>query len=214
VFQKGVKATLEPNSFCRSDGGPCDPQIMILLEIFEAFRSPVFSNQLPVTGNDACNQTPISLYRAIDQVLDGKLMIRCQREKIVSFEIWNFGLTGTISPAFSKLTSLVNLTLADNNLNGSIPDSLKNLPQLQLLDVSNNNLSGVIPKFSPKVKLNVTGNPFHVPNPRPIIWIAGMLLYSSYISNCLVLLPLAMCKPCYLFILISIIYNKKLYFVI
>jgi hypothetical protein len=41
-----------------------------------------------------------------------------------------------------------------------------------------------------------------------------MILYSSYISNCLVLLPLAMCKPCYLFILISIIYNKKLYFVI
>jgi hypothetical protein len=142
-------------------------------------------------------------------------MIRCQREKIASFEIWNFGMTGTISPAFSKLTSLVNLTLAGNHLNGSIPDSLKTLPQLQLLDVSNsnNNLTGVIPKFSPKVKLNVTGNAFHVPNPRPIIWIAGMLLYSLYISNCLVLLPFAMCKPCYLFILILIIYNKKLYFV-
>jgi hypothetical protein len=199
VFQKGVKATLEPNSFCRSDGGPCDPQIMILLEIFEAVWSPVFSDRPPVTGNDACNQTPISLYRAIDRVLDGKLMIRCQREKIVSFEIWNFGLTGTISPAFSKLTSLVNLTLADNNLNGSIPDSLKTLPLLQLLDVSNNNLSGVIPQFSSKVKLNVTGNAFLVPNMsrqggaenattggsskanlKPVIWITGMLLYSLY----------------------------------
>ncbi|KAK2361714.1 receptor kinase TMK4 [Trifolium repens] len=107
-------------------------------------------------------------------------------------------LTGTIPPAFSNLTSLVNLTLAENYLNGSIPDSLKTLPQLQLLDVSNNNLSGVIPKFSSKVKLNVTGNAFLVPNmskqsgventttpsdaqtrgyskanPRPVIWIAG-----------------------------------------
>ncbi|WJX82636.1 non-specific serine/threonine protein kinase [Trifolium repens] len=196
VFHKGVKATLEPNSFCRSDGGPCDPQIMILLEIFEAFRSPVFSNQLPVTGNDACNQTPILFYRPTDGVLDGKLMIRCQREKIASFEIWNFGMTGTISPAFSKLTSLVNLTLAGNHLNGSIPDSLKTLPQLQLLDVSNsnNNLTGVIPKFSPKVKLNVTGNAFHVPNPRPIIWIAGStitldLIYSmQFVRRCSLLL--------------------------
>jgi hypothetical protein len=41
-----------------------------------------------------------------------------------------------------------------------------------------------------------------------------MLLYSLYISNCFVLLPLIMCKSCYLFILISIINNKKLYFVI
>ncbi|WJX82574.1 hypothetical protein P8452_65314 [Trifolium repens] len=154
VFHKGVKATLEPNSFCRSDGGPCDPQIMILLEIFEALRSSFFY-QSPVTGNDACTLPPMGY---------GRLMIRCQREKIASFEIRNFELTGTISPAFSNLTSLVNLTLAGNYLNGSIPDRLKNLPQLKLLDVSNNNLSGVIPIFSPKVKLNVTGNAFLVPN--------------------------------------------------
>jgi hypothetical protein len=44
--------------------------------------------------------------------------------------------------------------------------------------------------------------------------IAGMLLSSLYISNCFVLLPLAMCMSCYLFIFISIINNKKLYFVI
>ncbi|WJX77219.1 non-specific serine/threonine protein kinase [Trifolium repens] len=189
VFHKGVKATLEPNSFCRSDGGPCDPQIMILLDIFEALRSPVFLRNPPVTGNDACALTPMLFYRAIDRVLGGRLMIKCQREKIVSFEIWDLVLRGTISPAFSKLKSLVNLTLADNYLNGSIPDSLKTLPQLQLLDVSNNNLTGVIPKFSPKVKLNVTGNAFLAPNmsrqsdaqargsskanPRPVIWIAG-----------------------------------------
>jgi Leucine-rich repeat (LRR) protein len=205
VFQKGVKATLEPNSFCPSDVGPCDPQIMILLEIFEAFDPYV---RFSIKGNDACTEGQWT------NISTDYVMIRCERGKIVTFKILNFDLTGTISPAFSNLTSLVNLTLADNYLNGSIPDSLKTLPQLQLLDVSNNNLSGVIPKFSPKVKLNVTGNAFLVPNKSiPVIWIAGMILYSLYISNCLVLLTLAICKPCYLFILISIIKNKKLYFV-
>ncbi|KAK2415327.1 receptor kinase TMK4 [Trifolium repens] len=184
VFRKSVvNATWESNNFCRSDVGPCDPQVMTLLEIFEAFEPiPIFT----IKGNDACTGGQWTNY-SIKYPLS--LLIRCERGKIVTFKIRDFDhfLPGTISPAFSNLTSLVNLTLAGNYLNGSIPDSLKTLPQLQLLDVSNNNLSGVIPKFSPKVKLNVTGNAFLVPNmfrqvnprvsskanPRPVIWIAG-----------------------------------------
>jgi hypothetical protein len=186
VFHKGVKATVEPNNFCGSHVGPCDPQVMTLLEIFEAFEP---SLMLSIKGNNACTGgqwTNIST----DQVL-----IRCERGKIVTFKMRDFELPGTISPAFSNLTSLVNLTLAGNNLNGSIPDSLKTLPKLQLLDVSNNNLSGVIPKFSSKVKLNTTGNAFLLQNRgsskanlKPFL-IAGTLLYSLYISNCFGLLP-------------------------
>jgi Leucine-rich repeat (LRR) protein len=113
VFHKGVKATLEPNFFCRSDVRACDPQIMILLEIFEAFRSPYLSSPL-ITENNACSIPSMWLS-------NGHIMIRCQREKIVSFEIWNFSLTGTIAPAFSNLTSLVNLTLAGQILNYLLP---------------------------------------------------------------------------------------------
>jgi len=40
VFHKGVKANWETNHFCRRDVGPCDPQVTILLEIFEAFGYP------------------------------------------------------------------------------------------------------------------------------------------------------------------------------
>jgi selenium-binding protein 1 len=229
VFHKGVKATLESNNFCRSNVGPCDYQVMTLLEIFEAFEPLTWFS---IKGNDACTGGQWT------DIWTGQVLIRCERRKIVTFKILNYLSFGTISPVFAKLTSLVNLTLAGNHLNGSIPDSLTTLPQLQLLDVSNNNLSGVIPIFSPKVKLNVTGNAFLVPNVtgsaflvpnmskqggyenaskanlRHVIWITGMLLYSLYISNCFVLLPLIMCKSCYLFILISIINNKKLYFVI
>ncbi|WJX82643.1 non-specific serine/threonine protein kinase [Trifolium repens] len=75
VFQKGVKATLEPNFFCRSDGGPCDSQIMTLLEIFEAFNPiPIFT----IKGNDACTggqwtnysiQFPLSLLISCERII-------------------------------------------------------------------------------------------------------------------------------------------------
>jgi hypothetical protein len=221
-FRKGVNATLETNNFCRSDVGPCDSQVTILYEIFEALGSPRY---LATQGNNACTGGQWL------EMMPDRVQIKCERGKIVSFMICyvntlHDGGSGIISPKFSNLTSLVKLTLIGNNLTGPIPQSLATLPQLQLLDVSNNNLSGFIPKFSSKVKLNTTGNNFSrqnmsrqgggenaitpsgdvqsggsskAANLKPF-WIAGilyMLLYSLYISNCFVLLPLAMCKPCY-----------------
>ncbi|CAJ2673203.1 unnamed protein product [Trifolium pratense] len=201
VFHKGVKATLEPNNFCRSDVGPCDPQVMIVLEIFEAFDP---YPPLSIKGNNACTEREQSYY----------FLISCERGKIVSFKIFDFGIEGTISPAFSNLTSLVNLTLAGNSLTGSIPVNLTTLPQLQLLDVSNNNLSGLIPNFSSKVKLNTTGNALLVQNMsrqgenativgdvqtrgsskanlRPVIWIAGASMISV---GFVILILLISCK--------------------
>ncbi|RHN47254.1 putative non-specific serine/threonine protein kinase [Medicago truncatula] len=142
MFHKRVKATWESNNFCRSNVGPCDPQVMVMLEIFAALGHPEFSR---IKGNDVCT--------------DG-VFLRCRRGKIVSVDFRGQYLNGAISPAFSNLTSLVNLTLTNNNFTGSIPKSLTTLPQLQLLDVSRNNLSGQIPKFSSKVKLITRGNAF------------------------------------------------------
>ncbi|PNX82211.1 receptor protein kinase TMK1-like protein [Trifolium pratense] len=141
VFHKGVKANWEGNNFCRRDVGPCDPQVTILLEILDAFGYPgvLFGKE-----KHACSEG----------------LFRCQRGKIVSIDLRNKQLMGTISPAFSKLTSLMNLTPANNNLTGSIPVTLTTLPQLQLLDVYNNSLSGRLPKFPSKVKLITRGNVF------------------------------------------------------
>jgi hypothetical protein len=50
-FRKGVNATLETNNFCRSDVGPCDSQVTILYEIFEALGSPQY---LATQGNNVC----------------------------------------------------------------------------------------------------------------------------------------------------------------
>ncbi|CAK8542981.1 unnamed protein product [Lathyrus sativus] len=137
LFPDDIEATWEENNFCV---GPCDPQTTILLQIFESFGFPVF---LSSKANNACSV--------------GSLFM-CQSGKIVSVDMKNLSLTGTISMAFSNLTSLVNLNLGGNNLTGSIPRSLATLPRLQLLDVSDNNLSGRVPKFSSKVTLITRGN--------------------------------------------------------
>jgi len=141
VFHKDVKATWEANNFCRSNVGPCDPQVMVVLEIFAALGYPEFASMS--NNNDICNNG---------------VLITCQKGKIVSVDFGGQQLSGTISPAFSNLTSIVNLTLADNNLTGSIPKSLTTLPQLKFLDVSYNNLYGQVPEFPSMVKLITRGN--------------------------------------------------------
>ncbi|AES80571.1 putative glycerophosphodiester phosphodiesterase, protein kinase RLK-Pelle-LRK10L-2 family [Medicago truncatula] len=144
VFHEGVNASWEGNKFCRNDVGPCDPQVTILLEILGAVGYPAFVSNSEGNKNDACS---------------GDEYLKCSKGKIVAFYLDGIQAGGTISPAFSGLSSLVNLTLRSNNLTGSIPHSLTTLSQLQLLDVSDNNLTGQVPKFSSNVNLITTGNP-------------------------------------------------------
>lgn len=184
VFRKDVNASWEHNYFCRSDVGPCDPEVTSFLEVLAAFDYPEF---LSFEDSDPCKGMvePIT----------------CEEGKIVDINLGDMQLGGIISPSFFKLTSLVNLTISGNNLTGSIPQSLTTLPQLQLLNVSNNNLTGQIPKFSSKVKLITKGNPLlglnisrqdggenattYAGNGRSSkttikrVWIAGM--YTNYI---------------------------------
>jgi len=160
VFHKGVTATWEGNGFCIN--GHCDSQVMILLEILDTYRLipvSILTNK-PIKKNEVCNNLG---------------WFKCQSGKIVSVDLGNENLTGTIFPAFSNLSSLVNLTLARNYLSGSIPQSLTALPHLQLLDVSYNNLSGQIPKFPSKVTLIIKGNAFlgQGSSKKTLVWIVG-----------------------------------------
>ncbi|PSS23927.1 Receptor-like kinase [Actinidia chinensis var. chinensis] len=143
-FGSGVTVTLgSTNSFCRSSPGPCDPQVSALLEVAGDIGYPMTLAQ-SWEGNDACASWTF---------------ITCDSQGNVT--IVNFGrqkFSGTISPAFSNLTTLRSLYLNSNNLTGSIPESLTSLPQLQVLDVSNNNLSGPVPVFPSTVKLTSSGN--------------------------------------------------------
>ncbi|RHN46085.1 putative glycerophosphodiester phosphodiesterase, protein kinase RLK-Pelle-LRK10L-2 family [Medicago truncatula] len=181
MFDKHIKATWESNNFCRSDVGPSDPQVTIFFVIFESFG--ISGNPLLLGGNDVCTNVTT--------------LIKCQRGKVVSLDLalgiqYQLVLNGTISPAFSNLTSLVNLNLSGNNLTSPIPEILTTLPHLKLLDVSNNNLSGPIPKFPSKVKVITRGNVLlgqYATSPNGnqskttrlcIILIAGASLFSMY----------------------------------
>ncbi|GMY32080.1 receptor-like kinase tmk4 [Fagus crenata] len=126
------------NTFCNNIPGPCDPQVTTLLEVTAALG---YTIKLAIfwQGNNVC---------------DGWTFIMCDSlGKVITVNFTKQGFVRMISPAFTKLTSLRNLYLSDNNLTGSIPDALANLTTLQALNVSNNNLTGLLPKFASTVTL-------------------------------------------------------------
>nr|GMD72297.1 receptor-like kinase TMK4 [Ipomoea batatas] len=147
LFGNRVKATLgDTNSFCMDTPGPCDPQVTALLAIAGGLGYPITLAQ-SWKGNDACQNWA---FITCDSLV----------KNVTTVNLGNLRFSGTISPNFSKLTSLRNLYLNDNNLTGPVPENLTTLPNLQVLDVSNNNLSGPIPSFPPAVKISIHGNLF------------------------------------------------------
>ncbi|KAI4370435.1 hypothetical protein MLD38_018789 [Melastoma candidum] len=139
-----MKLTYDGNRFCRNSSGPCDSQVMIMLQVAGGLGYPLTLAD-SWTGNDACG---------------GWSFVGCQGTNVTSITLSKQGFNGTISPAFVNLTSLRTLLLNNNNLTGSIPQGLTSLPNLQVFDVSNNNLSGTVPVFPASVKFTSSGNPF------------------------------------------------------
>ncbi|KAJ4973052.1 hypothetical protein NE237_006226 [Protea cynaroides] len=138
------------NSFC---GAACDSRVNVLLSIAQDMEYPVIFAET-WKGNDPCALSWIG--------------IRCSDNNISVINFDKQGLTGTISPDFSKLQSLQKLILTNNNLTGTIPEELTTLPDLILFDVSNNQLYGQVPKF--RIPINTIGNPDigkNAPSPIP-----------------------------------------------
>ncbi|GJN40166.1 hypothetical protein PR202_gb29344 [Eleusine coracana subsp. coracana] len=135
------------NQYCLTDHVPCNPLVMILLEVASGFGYPLkLAQSWP--GNEPCAQDP------------NWLGVSCVSGDVVAINLNNQNLTGEISPAFANLTKLERLSLANNNLSGVIPDALTTLLKLKYLDVSNNRLTGQVPGFKSSVKVMATGNPF------------------------------------------------------
>ncbi|KAA8532433.1 hypothetical protein F0562_032466 [Nyssa sinensis] len=132
------------NSFCLSvPGVACDPRVNTLLSIAQSVGYPtVFAESWK--GNDPCTSWP---------------GLTCLNGNITVVNYPKMGLTGTISPDYSSLTSLQRLILSNNNLTGTIPNELTTLPNLRELDVSNNQLYGKIPSFTSNVLVKTDGNP-------------------------------------------------------
>ncbi|KAL8200220.1 hypothetical protein R6Q57_011559 [Mikania cordata] len=144
-FGKSVAVDLSgTNSFCLPNPGvACDDRVNTLLLVAKSVNYPhVFADNWK--GNDPC-----SSWLGIACSADGNITV-------INFQ--RMGLTGSISPNFSSITSLQRLILASNNLSGTIPQELKDLPNLIEVDISNNQLYGPVPDFKATVKVKTEGN--------------------------------------------------------
>ncbi|KAK4842380.1 hypothetical protein QYF36_020588 [Acer negundo] len=134
------------NSFCLDQPGTsCDDRVNILLSIVQPLGYPVVLAE-DWKANDPCS--PKSW-----------MGISCLNGSITVVNFQNLGLSGTISPNFSKLPSLKELRLSGNSLTGTIPNELTTLSNLHRIDLSNNRLYGKVPNFSKNVNVITDGNP-------------------------------------------------------
>lgn len=143
-FPPSVRQDMLPdtNSFCLSQPGPCDSRVNTLLAVAKDVGYPrQFAENWK--GNDPCSSW---------------MGIACDSGNITVLNFQKMGLTGTISPSYSSITSLQKLILANNFLTGTIPNELTLLPNLRELDVSNNQLYGKIPPFKSNILVKTDGN--------------------------------------------------------
>ncbi|KAK1562678.1 hypothetical protein Q3G72_015694 [Acer saccharum] len=135
------------NNFCLDKPGtPYDDRVNILLSILEPLGYPAIPTHA-WKGNDPCPN--IKRWSGI----------YCDQGNIIFVYMIYWGLSGTISPYFSKFLSLERLYLRNNSLTGTIPNGLTTLSKLKWLDVSHNNLSSKIPHFRPNVRVYIERNP-------------------------------------------------------
>ncbi|KAK6929996.1 Malectin-like domain [Dillenia turbinata] len=64
--------------------------------------------------------------------------------RVISLNLTDLGLSGTLSPSIANLTALSTILLGNNSISGSIPD-LGSLKMLEILHLENNHISGEIP---------------------------------------------------------------------
>ena len=73
-------------------------------------------------------------------------------EIVVSIDLSNVGLMGTIPDEIGRLEALEDLSLFNNDIFGTIPSSLMMLPLLAYIDLGSNFLSGSIAPLSPQLE--------------------------------------------------------------
>ncbi|KAL3334236.1 hypothetical protein AABB24_030800 [Solanum stoloniferum] len=82
---------------------------------------------------------------------------------LLSLNLSNMTLTGTIPRDLGNLTFLISLDLGSNNFHGNLPQEIAHLHRLKFLDLSFNNLRGEIPSwfgFSHQLEVLNLGNNF------------------------------------------------------
>ncbi|XP_049934471.1 putative leucine-rich repeat receptor-like protein kinase At2g19210 [Nymphaea colorata] len=96
---------------------------------------------------------------------DGLTCDNASTPRILTLDLSNSELNGTIAQQISELTALKTLNLSRNNLKGEVPEFLQDLQNLNNIDLSTNDLSGSIPpglrqkNKTGVIILSIDGNP-------------------------------------------------------
>ncbi|XP_030943788.1 leucine-rich repeat receptor-like serine/threonine-protein kinase BAM3 [Quercus lobata] len=129
--------------------------LSILLLVFLTSSHPVFSHNVSLKGqasilvslkqafesyNSSLNTWNVSNYLSLCSWAG--VLCDSMNRFVVSLDISNYNITGTLSPAITELPSLVNLSVAANNFAGSLPPDIHKLERLQFLNISINMFSG------------------------------------------------------------------------
>ncbi|KAG0578088.1 hypothetical protein KC19_5G203800 [Ceratodon purpureus] len=105
---------------------------------------------------------------------------------VVSLNLSNMNLSGTVSSELGYLKNLVNISLDCNNFTGALPFDILTLSQLRYLNVSTNSFSGVLPSGFSKLQmlqvLDCFNNIFSGPLP-PDLWEISSLQHVSFGGN-------------------------------
>ncbi|KAL3641394.1 hypothetical protein CASFOL_016362 [Castilleja foliolosa] len=70
-----------------------------------------------------------------------------KHQRVISLDISDFALSGTLSPHLGNLTFLRSLNISSNNFTGPIPSELSRLYRLKEIDMGFNKLSGKMPSW-------------------------------------------------------------------
>nr|XP_016506399.1 PREDICTED: protein STRUBBELIG-RECEPTOR FAMILY 8-like [Nicotiana tabacum] len=107
-----------------------DPNDLQALQVlYSSLNSPSQLTNWKSNGGDPCNES----WKGIT----------CQGTSVVSIQIPDLGLNGTLGYMLNGLTSLKNLDMSGNNIHDTIPYQLP--PNLTSLNFAKNNISGNIP---------------------------------------------------------------------
>ncbi|KAJ9159006.1 hypothetical protein P3X46_024542 [Hevea brasiliensis] len=101
-----------------------DFNVLVVLKQGFAFPEPVLSTWNSSNPRSVCSWAGVG----------------CSRGRVVSLDLTDLNLSGSVSPQISRLDRLTNLSLAGNNFTGTI--EIFRLSNLRFLNISNNQFNG------------------------------------------------------------------------
>lgn len=111
---------------------PCSSTLLNDFQALLALKDGFELTSLWLTSWDASKASTVCSWQGV----------QCLHHRVISIDLTDLSLGGSVSPAISQLDALYHLSLAGNNFTGNIV--IANLSNLQFLNISNNQFSGQV----------------------------------------------------------------------